>query len=39
MFIYILLANETDAQQVDAPEPATMTFSALQHLNGQPGDL
>jgi len=27
------------AQQVDAPEPATMIFSAWQHLSGRPGDL
>jgi hypothetical protein len=31
--------NLTSAQQVDAPEPATMIFSAWQHHSGQPGDL
>ena len=33
------LIMKLSAQQVDAPEPATMIFSACQHHIGRPGDL
>ena len=39
MKIQTIFADYTVAQQVDAPEPATMNFSALQHHIGRPGDL
>ncbi len=35
----ITIKNIISAQQVDAPEPATMIFSAWQHHIGRPGDL
>ena len=37
--IYEYITNRKSAQQVDAPEPATMIIFALQHRIGRPGDL